>query len=91
MKTSSIVEGLFLATVIVLVVLVLGLDCMQGSAGLRLLGIIRCDYGLTSADLAVKALATTVLVLFLGLIFGPILAVVKEARGIRRSKSRDRS
>lgn len=87
MKSTHILEALFLPMVIALVVLVIGLNCLQGAAGLKLLGILACDYGLTSADFRVKAGAVAIFGLFLALIFGPILAVLQRPRGVRQSKS----
>jgi hypothetical protein len=76
MKLTRILEIAFFSTAIVLVILVVGLDCLQGTQSLKLIGFLECDYGLTSSDLRVKVGATAVLVLFLILLFGPILGVL---------------
>ncbi len=68
--------AIFFAIVIVLVLLVIGLDCLQGSASLRILGVLQCNYGLTSSDLRIRAGAATAFVLFLALVFGPIGAAL---------------
>ena len=86
MKSAHILEALFFSTVVALVVLVVGLNCLQGAAGLKLFGILQCDYGLTSADPRVKVGATAILVLFLALLFGPIFVVLRRPGRIRRSK-----
>ncbi len=85
MTRAQIIEGLFFAIVIVLVGLILGLNCLQG-AGVKLLGLLECNYSFTSADFRVKVTATALLVLFIALIFGPILAVLRRPRGLRRSR-----
>lgn len=87
MKSARILEASFTSTVIALVVLVLGLNCLQGVAGLKVLGIFECNYGLTSADFRVKAGATTAFVLFLAMIFGPVLAALERPRDVKHSKS----
>ncbi len=87
MKTGHILEALFYATAIALVALVIGLNCLQGTAGLKLLGIFDCSYGLTSADFRVKAGGTAIFVLFLALLFGPVAAVLERPR--RRMHSRN--
>jgi len=89
MKSSSILETAFMVTGIALVLLLVGLNCLQGSAGSKLFGILECDYGLTSADFRVKIGATAAFVLFLALLFGPILAVLRRSGRIRRSKRSD--
>ena len=76
MKLSRILEASFFLTAIVLVILVVGLSCLEGATGLKLIGFLQCDYGLTSADVRVKVGATAVFVLLLALLFGPILAVL---------------
>jgi hypothetical protein len=86
MKSTSILEAAFISTGIALVVLLVGLNCLQGSAGMKLFGILECNYGLTSADFRVKIGAAAVFVLFLALLFGPILAVLRRSRRIGRSK-----
>jgi membrane protein implicated in regulation of membrane protease activity len=86
MKSSSVVETAFLAASVVLVVLVIGLDCLQGSSAVKLFGVLACDYGLTSADLRVKLGGTAILALFLALLFGPVLAVLRRRDGTRQRK-----
>jgi len=89
MKSSSVLETAFMVTGIALVLLLVGLNCLQGSAGSKLFGILECDYGLTSADFRVKIGATAAFVLFLALLFGPILAVLRRSGRIERSKRSD--
>jgi hypothetical protein len=86
MKSNNILEAAFISTGIALVVLLVGLNCLQGSAGMKLFGILECNYGLTSADFRVKIAAAAMFVLFLALLFGPILAVLRRSNRIRRSK-----
>jgi len=86
MKSAHIFEALFFSTVVALVVLVVGLNCLQGAAGLKLFGILQCDYGLTSTDPRVKIGATAIFVLFLVLLFGPILVVLRRPKRIRQTK-----
>ncbi len=81
-----ILWALFFATVIVLVVLVVGLNCLQTAAPLRLFGVLECSYGLTSSDFRVKVGATTAFVLFLVLVFSPIAAILGQPSLTRRSK-----
>lgn len=76
----------FFATVIVLVVLVVGLNCLQTPAPLRLFGFLECSYGFTSSDFRVKVGATTAFVLFLVLVFSPIAAALGQPSLTRRSK-----
>lgn len=71
---------------IVLIVLVVGLNCLQIVTPLKVFGVSVCDYGLTSSDFRVKAGGTTVLLLFLVLVFSPILATFGQPRLVRRSK-----
>jgi chromate transport protein ChrA len=86
MKSSSMVEAIFLAASIALVALVIGLDCLQGSSAGKLFGILECDYALTSTDFPVKLGATAILALFLALLFGPVLAVLRRPDRTRQSK-----
>jgi membrane protein implicated in regulation of membrane protease activity len=83
---SSVVEAIFLAAGIVLVALVIGLDCLQGSAAGKLFGILECNYALTSADFPIKLGATAILALFLALLFGPVLAVLRRPDRTKRPK-----
>ncbi len=86
MKLTRILEASFFLTAIVLVILVVGLNCLQGAPGLKLIGFLECDYGLTSADLLVKVGATAIFVLFLVLLFGPILAFLGRLGHRRHSR-----
>ena len=81
-----ILWALFFATVVTLVVLVVGLNCLQTAAPLRLFGFLDCGYGLTSSDFRVKVGATTAFVLFLVLVFSPIIAALGQPGLTRRSK-----
>jgi uncharacterized membrane protein YhaH (DUF805 family) len=88
MKLTRILEASFFSIAIVLVFLVVGLSCLQGTAGLKLVGFLQCDYGLTSADLPVKVGGLAIFGLFLVLLFGPILAVfVRHGRGRQTKRS----
>ena len=86
MKSAHIFEALFFSTAVALVVLVVGLNCLQGAAGLKLFGILQCDYGLTSTDPRVKIGAAAIFVLFLVLLFDPILVVLGRPKRIRQAK-----
>jgi hypothetical protein len=87
MKSKNLVWEIFLTLGIALVVLVVGLDCLQGSSGIKLFGILECNYGLTSTDFRVKIGATAIFALFLALLFGPIVAVLRRSKRTRRSKT----
>ncbi len=39
-------------------------------------GLLQCNYQLTSNDSTVKAGGTAIFILFVGLLFGPVLAVL---------------
>jgi hypothetical protein len=69
-------EILFISLAILLVVFVGLLNCLQGTV---FAGGLKCNLEYTSSDLVVKILATVIFVLFLGLIFGPIGAVVIQS------------
>lgn len=77
---------LFFATVIVLVILVVGLNCLQTAVPLRLFGVLECNYGLTSSDVRVKAGGIATFLLFLVLVFSPIAAALGRPRVVRSSK-----
>jgi hypothetical protein len=81
---------LFYAIAIAIVILVVVLNCLQGAPGSRLFGFIQqCNYGLSSQDFQIKAGAITLFVLFLALLFGPVLGVIKShghIKGSRRTK-----
>ncbi len=83
--SARILAASIFAMAIALVGLVIGLNCMQGAAPLKLLGVLECKSGLTSSDFRVKAGATAVFVLFLALLFGPVVAALESPRGLRRS------
>lgn len=86
MKLTPILEASFFLTAIVLAVLVVGLNCLQGGESLKSIGFLACDHSLTSADLLVKVGASAILALFLILLLGPVLAVVGRLGGRRRSR-----
>ncbi len=79
-------EFTFLGIVVVLVALVAGLNCFQGTLAARILGVLQCNYGLGSDDFRIKAGAGAILILFLGLIFGPIVAAVGRPQDAGRSR-----
>ena len=74
---ERIYETLFIASAIVLVGLVLGLNCLQGTP---FIGGLKCSYALTSSDTIIKVGATAIFVLFLALLLGPILASILRAQ-----------
>ena len=69
---------------IALVILVLVTSCLNGSSVARMFGLIQCNYQLTSNDSTVKIGGSAVFILFVGLLFGPVLAVL--ARPAKASK-----
>lgn len=89
MKSKNLAWTIFLTLGIALVVLVVGLDCLQGSSIIKLFGrtILECNYGLTSTDFRVKMGATAIFALFLALLFGPIVAVLRRPERTRRLKT----
>lgn len=72
---------MFFAVVIILVLLVVGLAWLQCAPPQRMFAILPCNYGLTSSDFVIKAGATTAFLLFIAMIFGPIVASMKRAKG----------
>lgn len=78
--STRIFTALFFATAIALVVLVVGLSCMQGAAPSKLLGVLDCKSGLTSNDFRVKAGATAIFVFFLALLLGPVVAAFESPK-----------
>lgn len=76
---------LFSAGVVALLGLMIGLVCLQGSSSVRLLGFLQCNYGLTSDDVRIKVGASLLFVLFLALLFGPVVAVIGRVESARGS------
>ena len=70
-------ERLFLASAAALFALVIALNCLQGTP---FIGGAACPYQLTSSSIIVKIGAAAIFVLFLGLLFGPILAAILHPR-----------
>lgn len=68
-----IYETAFIISAVVLVVLVGMANCLQGTP---FISALKCDYTYTSGDLIVKAIATAIFLIFLGLLFGPIAAAI---------------
>jgi len=66
-------EVAFIASAVVLVAMVGLVNCLQGTP---FIGALKCDYSYTSADLVVKTIATVILLLFVGLLLGPIAATL---------------
>ena len=66
-------EIAFIASAVVLVALVGVVNCLQGTP---FIGALKCDYSYTSADLVVKTIAIVILLLFLGLLLGPVAATL---------------
>jgi len=66
-------EVAFIASAVVLVALVGLVNCLQGTP---FIGALKCDYSYTSADLVVKTIATFILLLFVGLLLGPVAATL---------------
>lgn len=84
MKSGRILEYAFYGVAIAIAAFVVTLNCLQSTPG-----IFACNYGLTSADFRVKAGAATIFILFIALIFGPVLAVTQKPWGIRKSERRE--
>ena len=70
-------ERLFLASAVALFALVLLLNCLQGTP---FIGGAACPYQLTSSSIIIKIGAAAIFALFLGLLFGPILAAILHPR-----------
>jgi hypothetical protein len=68
-----IYEITFIASALILVALVGVLNCLQGTP---FISGMKCAYGYTSGDLIVKAIATAIFLLLLGLLLGPVAAVI---------------
>ncbi|HUK49448.1 MAG TPA: hypothetical protein VLV18_00310 [Terriglobales bacterium] len=66
-------ERLFLASAVALFAFVILLNCLQGTP---FIGGLACPYQLTSSSIIIKIGATAIFALFLGLLFGPILAAI---------------
>jgi hypothetical protein len=69
---------LFIGSAIILVGLVGSLNCLQGT---QFIGTfsgsgLKCPFALTSNDLIIKIGATAIFILFLALLFGPILGAM---------------
>ena len=71
-------ETLFLASTIILVGLVASINCLQGTPFVGWYGgtALKCPYSLTSGDIIVKVGTGAIFALFLGLLFGPIVAAI---------------
>lgn len=66
-------ELAFIGSAVVLVALVGVVNCLQGTP---FVGALKCDYGYTSGDFAVKAIATVIFLVFVVLLLGPIAATL---------------
>ena len=66
-------EIVFITAAALLVALVGLVNCLQGTP---FVGALKCDYSTPSNDLAVRAIATVIFLLFLGLLLGPIAATL---------------
>lgn len=66
-------EIAFLAASVLLVALVGAVNCLQGTP---FIASMKCNYSYTSGDFAVKAIASFIFLLFVGLIVGPVAAAV---------------
>ena len=66
-------EMAFITSAVVLVALVGLLNCLQGTP---FVAALKCDYSYTSGDFIVKAIATVIFLLFLGLLLGPVAATL---------------
>lgn len=58
---------------VALVALVGMVNCLQGTP---FVGALKCNFTYTSGDLIVKATATVILLLFIGLLLGPVAAAI---------------
>ncbi len=63
----------FIASAVALVALVGVVNCLQGTP---FVGALKCNYAYTSGDLIVKILGTAILLVFLGLLLGPVVATI---------------
>ena len=66
-------DRLFIASAVILVALVISLNCLQGTP---FIGGAACSYQLTSSSFIVKVGAAAIFILFVGLLFGPIVAAI---------------
>jgi hypothetical protein len=82
---TRLLKFLFLPTVIALIGLVIGLNCLQANIPVRLFGLVVCNYALTSDDFRIRAGGFALFVLFFGLLLGPPIV------GIGRPKERGQS
>jgi len=79
-----IFDILFVGSALLLVVLVVWLNCIQGTP---LPGGLKCYSAATSGDLVVKILGTIVFVLFLALLGGPIAAALYHPQRTTQSNN----
>ena len=63
----------FMILAVALVALVGMVNCLQGTP---FVGALKCNFTYTSGDLIVKATATVILLLFIGLLLGPVAAAI---------------
>jgi uncharacterized membrane protein len=63
----------FITLAVALVALVGLVNCLQGTP---FVGALKCGYGYTSGDLILKAIATVIFLLFLGLLLGPVAVTI---------------
>jgi len=63
----------FMILAVALVALVGMINCLQGTP---FVGALKCNFTYTSGDLIVKATATVILLLFIGLLLGPVAAAI---------------
>jgi hypothetical protein len=63
----------FMMLAVALVALVGMVNCLQGTP---FVGALKCNFSYTSGDLIVKATATVILLLFIGLLLGPVAAAI---------------
>ncbi|HYB85066.1 MAG TPA: hypothetical protein VED86_07025 [archaeon] len=66
-------EIAFIGSAVILVALVGVVNCLQGTP---FVGALKCDYGYTSGDLVVKAIAIAIFLAFVGLLLGPVAATL---------------
>jgi len=63
----------FMILAVALVALVGMVNCLQGTP---FVGALKCNFTYASGDLIVKATATVILLLFIGLLLGPVAAAI---------------
>jgi len=66
-------EIAFIGSAVLLVALVGIVNCLQGTP---FVAALKCDYGYTSGDFVVKAIATVIFLVFVVLLLGPIAATL---------------